>query len=346
MKLKLISTIFLLLVSTFSFAIEMQTILFNGQAEDFLKLDTVNTVTRYRDREVDSTCTREVPYNSYECHTETRYRQQCSWQPGRNVCQTEYENICRNVTRTRRECTTQRGQQRCRMTQPTQICRNGRCRTEPARRICEDGPARQVCNNVPYTERECTREPRQRCSQEPGRNVCSNVPYQENVCANVTRYRSESYSCRRTISEPYTVDRKVKADVDVQYKGATNNAEAELSFLLLESGDVAVDVADFSPVQKLVAVEKNLSIEEKPNRTLTSGNLLVQFLNKEKVLAPVSEGIKNVVLKTSEVLFNVGTISHPKKLKVELRIVRDGAFSSAKTILSESLSSDQFEIID
>ncbi len=344
--MKLWSALFLLLISTFASAGVEQTVHYSGQAEDFLKLDTINSVTRYRDREVDSTCTREVPYDSYECHNETRYRQECSWQPGRNVCSTQYERVCRDIRRTRRECTTQPGRQTCRMTEPTQICRNGRCRTEPARRICEDGPSRQVCNNVPYTERECNQEPRQVCTQQPGRNVCSDVPYQQNICGTVTRYRSESYACRRTISEPYIVDRKVSADFDVQYKGAVNNADSELSFMLLESGDVVLDVQDHSPVSKLLAVKKNLNIEEKPNKTLTTGDIQVQFFNKDKVLAPVSEGIANVDLTADSVNFSVGTISHPNKIKVFLKIVRDGAFSSAKTLVSETLSADQFTIVE
>lgn len=344
MKNLLWSSILVLLFTSSSFASESTTIDFYGQESDLLTLDTINTVTRYRDRVVDSTCTRQIPYQTQECGNETRYREECSWQPGRNVCRTEYQQVCRNVRRTRRECTNQPGQRRCRMTQPRQICRNGQCRTEPARRICEDGPSRQVCRNVNYNDRVCNREPRQVCNLEPGRNVCRNVSYQEYVCRNVTRYRSETYACRRTIQDPYEVNRKVSADVNIEYKGATRKADTSLIFNLLETGSLSIDIADNSPVDKLISVEKNLSINEEPDQTKTTGLITFKFFNKDKVLAPIKSGISSAGLSSSSAYFSIGKVSHPKKLNIHLKIVRDGLFSSPKTLLNKTLSSDHFSI--
>ncbi len=346
MKNLLWSAIAILIFSSSSFASDTSVIDFYGQENDLLTLDTTDTVTRYRDRVVDSTCTRQIPYQTQECANETRYRQQCDWQAGRNICNTTYENVCRNERRTRRECTNQPGQQRCRITQPTQICRNGRCRTEPGRRICDNGPSRQVCRNVNYNERVCNREPRRTCHFEPGRNVCTQVPYQEYICRDVTRYRTETYACRRNIQEPYQVNRKVSADVNVEYKGAIRNAQARLSFNLQDNGDVVFDILDQSPVSKLIAVEKNLSIDSQLDETKTTGTIQFQFFNKDNVLAPVNSGIAAAGLSSREAFFSIGKVSHPKRLKIQLRIVRDGPFSSPKTILNETLNSNQFVVKD
>jgi len=40
---------------------------FNGQEQELCELQQMLTETRYRTEEVDDTCTRQVPYDSYEC---------------------------------------------------------------------------------------------------------------------------------------------------------------------------------------------------------------------------------------------------------------------------------------
>lgn len=344
MKKFLWSLISILLICSPSFADDSSTVNYYGQESDVLTLDTINTVTRYRDRVVDSTCTRQIPYQTQECGNETRYRQECNYRQGRNVCQTTYQRVCHNERRTRRECRNQPGRRRCHMTRPTRICRNGRCHTEPARQICEDGPGRQVCRNIDYNEPVCRQEPRQSCHYEPGRNVCTDVPYQQYVCHDVTRYRSETYACRRTIQEPYQVDRKVSADVTIDYKGAIKNAQTKLNFQLLESGKIILDVEDHSPVSKLVAANKDLSIDAQDNETNTSGKITFRFYNKSNVLAPVQSGINSVGISQKELRFNIGKVTHANRIKVQLKIVRDGLFSSPKTILNKSLSLGQFAL--
>lgn len=157
--------------------------------------------------QVDETYTVQVPYEDTETYTEnvpytvnvpytdyeTDYRDeyQC-----RNV--TRYRNECNNVTRYRQECHNEQkcylvpgnGGQTCRDVQECGTNAQGQpiCKT---RRVCDgndDGPQQrcdmqQVCNSVPYTDRECRDVPYN--DQE-----CSNVrvPYRREV----TRYRDET----------------------------------------------------------------------------------------------------------------------------------------------------------
>ncbi len=129
-----------------------------------------------------------VPYSDYE--TEYRDEYQC-----RNV--TRYRNDCSNVTRYRQEC---RNEQRCYLVPGGgQQCRDvEECGTNAlgqrickTRRLCSDGDSgtsqrcdtQQVCNNVPYTDRECR-------DVAYNDQECSNVrvPYRREV----TRYREET----------------------------------------------------------------------------------------------------------------------------------------------------------
>tara|TARA_Y100000768_G_C23981441_1_gene686036 strand:+ start:72 stop:935 length:864 start_codon:yes stop_codon:yes gene_type:complete len=231
------------------------------------------------------------------------------------------------------------------MTRPQRICRNGRCRVEPPRRICQDGPPRQVCNNVPYTERVCNQEPRQSCHTTPGENICSNVPYQEYVCNDVTRYRNETYACNETIQEPYEFEKPVVANIDVKYSGATNTADSAFVFSLFEDGEVKVSASDYSSQDKLISYSKDLSLVEKPNKSVVSGEINFKFFNKERVLSPVSREIRNVTLNQQLTAFSIGKVFHPKKLRVRLKIENNGPRREI-VFLDKELSEDEFVIVE
>lgn len=158
---------YLLLFSLNSFASLEAPLRFNGQNAEPLKLEKVMKVTRSFPKEIETTCTRQVPYEVYRCHDVTRYRQECSWVPARQECRTEYDRQCRSVTRYREECT--RGPSR------------QECHTTPTRQVCTDRPSRQVCTQLPSRE-ECSTTPsRQVCTDRPSREVCTERPTRE-VC--------------------------------------------------------------------------------------------------------------------------------------------------------------------
>lgn len=161
----------LLLFTMNSFAQQVQQIeapmKFNGQNAETVKLEKVIKVVRPVPREVPSTCTRQVPYQTYACHDVTRYRQACHTVPADQECETEYDRQCRSVTRYRDECT--RGPSR------------QECSTTPTRQVCTDRPTHQVCTQIP-TRQECSTTPtRQVCTDRPSRQECTTTPTRE-VC--------------------------------------------------------------------------------------------------------------------------------------------------------------------
>jgi hypothetical protein len=335
------------LVALFAITVQTQaasseTIKFNGQNGDSLSLDIINTVVRYKDEVRDTTCTRQIPYETEECGYETRYRQECRFEPGRNVCRTEYENRCRTVTRYRQEC--RRGPDRrvCRTTDPRRICRNGTCRTEPGRRICDTKPGERICRRVPYQDRECTREPRQVCTWQPGRNVCNDVPYQEWVCRTVTRYRSEDYPCRRTFKVPYNFDRKVKADVEVTYKDQSINGLVDFIFSLTEDGDVTLKANDNSRKPVLVGVNKVVTPDVQDDETNTQANFSISLFDQETELAPIKKNIQSGGLSKTAAWFTVGKVTKPERLKVTVVITRKTILGNTRTPFSKVLTAQDF----
>ncbi len=334
-----------LLLSCFNlFGASNDSLQYRGQEEDQFTLNLTKSVTLYRTEYRDSTCTRQVPYTSEECSNETRYRQQCRWQAGQNICRTEYDRQCRTVTRHRRECSRQPGRRVCRNSEPQRICRNGRCFTEPSRRICENKPGREVCRQVPYQDRQCDSVPRRVCDREPGRNVCSQVPYQEYVCRNVTQYRSETYACQQPVQIPYTVDKEVVSDVVVRYQDKTDQASAKLNFQLLDNGQVTVKAIDTSDLPTFIRVQKSEQVNNQDGDISSQVEFQIKFIDQKKTISPVTKGISSVGLSPNSLWFSLGKVHQPKRLEIKATIVRDGLFSSAKVLFNKILNAEDLNI--
>lgn len=324
-----------------------KTINYEGQNADAFELISQITETRYRDEQRDSTCTRKVPYQARECGYETRYRQECRFEPGRNICRTVYDNVCRTVTRYRQQCTTKPGRQVCRDTPARKECRVNRqgqrvCRSVPGRRVCRTEPGRRVCRQVPYQDRVCDRRPRQECRWEPGRNVCRDVPYQEYVCRDVTRYRDEQYPCKVTVKVPYNVNIPVNADVEINYSDLTDRgAVATLTYAIDSEGELTMNFQDLTRSPLLVFLDKVVNPARGNDQINIDATYNFIFRNKNEVLSPVSQGINNVLLKKRSLAFNIGHIFNKEITSVKVKIVRDGPFSGPKTMFDKNMSIDE-----
>jgi hypothetical protein len=152
-----------------------------GMDRDYVELERYLEVTRYRNRQVQSTCYRQEPYQYRVCRNVTRYRRECRMVPGRRVCNTVY----------RRRCTVVNGQRRCRNV-PVQ-----QCRTTPSRRVCRD---------VPYTDRVCRYETRYRdvpytCWKTIREPYVANVLHIGRVEINYLNRSSEYHRYRVDINE-------------------------------------------------------------------------------------------------------------------------------------------------
>ena len=348
-----VSTIALLLtlMSSEVFAAQAQkSVTFEGQTGDAFELETVKVETRYRSEEVDSTCTRRIPYTVNECGYETRYRQECRWVPGHEDCRTEYDRVCRTVTRYRQECTRGRDRQECTTKPGGRVCRrvNGemQCRDKPPQRVCRTIPGERTCRRVPYTDRECDRVPRRRCTHVPGRNVCEQVPYQEYVCRDVTRYREEQYACRRTIQVPYSFNKKVTGEVSVAYNDQTQGAKAGLNFALTPEGQIKVAAQDQSERKTLIQMNKTIEQNDNQDEMDVIGSFSFIFLDQEAELAPIKENISAVHLNKNELRFKLGKVISPERLTLAIKITRKTILGNIREVMEKTFKATELELQD
>ena len=254
-----------------------ETFLYKGQAQESINLLWHKEGTLYRTEYRNATCTRQVPYEVYECNDVTRYRTECNTIPGRNNCRTVYDNVCRNVQRQRQECSNGPSRRVCSTTPARRSCHtrparercrmvNGerRCTTIPSAETCNTIPSRETCRNVAgarscrmvsYTDRECDRVSRQQCDWIPERRVCDDIPYQEEVCGDVTHYRSEDYACQEPYQVPYeAIIAKYNTNTKIQFMGASDQ-DIEFKITLDDSGKSVISLFNEAPNTDLVFVK-------------------------------------------------------------------------------------------
>lgn len=343
---KLILLALFALLSVGAHAEATKVINFDGQNSDSFELDLETEIIRYRDEQYQSTCERQIPYSERVCGYETRYRQQCHTEPGRNVCRTVNDQVCRNVTRTRRECTTGPARREC-TTVPNMVCRteNGRrvCSQQGTRQQCRNVPGAQTCRNVPYTDRVCTNQPRQVCDYQPPRQVCNSVPYQEYVCRDVTRYRTETYACTRTRQVPYSVERENVADVQVDYLDQNSETSgAELAFLLDKAGNVSLNVKEQSSNPALVFITKKQDIANSDDNLSTDARFNVTFIAKDGYLAPVRQAAEVSTADQHHLVLKTAKLVRPQDLRIVIKIKKKGFLGIGSYKFEKELSQGQF----
>lgn len=341
---KMIPVLLLLLSFTVS-AESTKEIMYEGQQFESLELDNKKIETRYRQEEVDDTCTRQIPYTENVCGNETRYRTQCRTQPGYNDCRNVNERVCRNVTRYREECRNTGGGRSCRTVPGRRQCRtlpNGtqRCRNLPSHEICTDKPPVRTCRNVPYNDRVCHNTTRRQCDWIPSRQVCEDVPYQEYVCRDVTRYRTETYACTRTIQVPYDVVAKLfEGKVDVQFRDVNQSSKANLIFNLDTEGKVSLKVKDLSETPALILAKKKVEATDNGDTLNINALYKLNFLDMNSILAPVKQPLSKFYLNETHLAFVMGNVLKPEGVKVTVLIKRKD-----KTILSKVLEANEFRL--
>ena len=314
-----------------TFASATKTVTFNGQNNESLTISYQDQETRYRDEVVNTTCTRQVP-NGVEqvCEQVLRYREQCHYEPGRQDC---------HYTPSREQCHTTPSRQECRYEQGGVVCsyENGRrvCRNEPGHQVCRTIPGQRVCQTIPgdYV-----------CTQIPGHNVCNQVPYYERVCHNETRYRTESYSCQRTVSVPYNVKIAHEALVDLTFDNAMNVATAELNVLFLADGEIKLATNKNDVL--VLAQKENLYTERNGDKYTTHASYRISFLPKERVLSPVRNPADQIQLTQDQLSFVIGKSFNPSQLKVYVRLHAKKTLFHKEIDVQRTFNGNELRMID
>jgi hypothetical protein len=357
-----LSVFYLLFFSLSTFAQIDSVINFHGQNGETVKIDQQVNVVRPAPFQVPDTCYNRIPYQSYECHNETRYRQQCQWIPESESCRMENDRVCRNVTRTRQECSQGPDRQVCHDVPGRQVCverptrrvchtnprgqescttvGGGReCHTTGGGRQCDRVPGERVCRQVTYTDQDCENVPRRRCERIPGRNDCQNIPYAEQVCGYETRYRKEPYACQRTEYRDVVTPKKLSGEVEVRFltNGLIEEFPLQVSLAAIdakfESFSLAVKLLA-EPKVLVVLKKKDIHSEETENEIKLDGEIILEIL-EPKMVAPVfPDSLKNPVFNSKDktlIINLVGGISAMGSL--ELHILNRPMIGKQKTVV-------------
>lgn len=308
-----------LLVSLNVQAGSKEEIKYYGQGTETLGLDIIKNETRYTYRDINTTCSRQIPHTSEVCGYETYYRQgSCHWESGDEVCSTEGGG---------RECHYEAGRTQCRT-------------NSSGREVCRDLPGHQICNNKPG---------RRVCHTTPGRQVCPQESYQEYECHDETTYTTETYACVQTIAEPYIVKRKVNASVGLSFKSLdVKEPKFLVSVELKESGEIALSAKNTSSSPALMFAKKIVEIDDSGDEDITvTASIEARVVDKATFLAPVTKGIKSVKLSTKGISFALGKIRNKKMISISLMIKKKGFIGIGRQkVIDKTLKATDFEITD
>ncbi|CBW26323.1 putative exported protein [Halobacteriovorax marinus SJ] len=324
---------FLGLMLTLNFnalATESATVDYDLQPTEEVTLEEVKAITLYRTEYVDSTCTRQEPYQDTQCGYETRYRNECHWVPGRNVCRTETDRQCRDVRRTRRECKPGRTRRECVNEPARRVCRtrNGveRCTNVPGRQRCRDVSGPQVCRNVPYTDRECSNVNRRVCDWVPARNECNSVPYQEYICRDVTRYRTVSYACKKPVQVPYQVDKKFSHTVSFEFTDKDQLGKAEINLSLNSSGNLVINYNNLRTETTYMQLMHKASevVLDNDSEKQTRETVKINFGNLKKLLKPMQATQKSLWMnKAGDFKLKLDKTNPLKKARIQIKVRKE-----------------------
>lgn len=314
------------------FASTFKTVTYNGQASENVNLSFTTDETRYRDQIVNSTCTRQVPDGVQQiCEQELRYRQECHYEPSRQDCHyTSSREEC-HYTPSRQECHTEGGGVVCTVENGRRICRN-----EPGHQVCRTIPGERICRTIPgeYV-----------CQTIPGRNICSQIPYYENVCHNETRYRTETYSCQKTISVPYT--EKINHDAQVEFIFENALGVSTANFNLEFSDDGVTNLKASANDVLILAQKESSSVEHGASDTYTThASYRIIFLPKQRVLSPVALPAEKVELTQDQLSFIIGKSFNPSQLKVTINIHAKRTLFHKEVDITRTFSGNELRMID
>lgn len=295
---------------------------FRGQNAESIQINQSVDVTRSVPYQVPDTCYNQIPYQSYECRNETRYRQDCQWIPESQRCWTENERVCRNVIRTRQECQNGPSREVCHnvpgrevcVERPTrQVCHTnsqgrqscttvggGRsCHMTPGSRECNTVPGERVCRNVSYNDQVCDNVPRRQCERVPGRNACQSIPYAQEVCGYETRYRAEPYACQRTEYRDVTTPKRLSGEIQVHF--ITNGLVEEFPLQVsvkasnskFERFETSIRLIK-EPKVLVILKKKVVEHQENENEISVNGEIVIEVVEARMIGPVFPKGLKDL----------------------------------------------------
>ena len=311
MNLKHVFLIATLFLSAQVFAQNIETIPFNGQTNFVAELFGEKTHTEYRAEQQPDTCSRQV-FSHYEnvCHNIPQ--QHCSSEP-RRTCRT-VAGACRTFQgQCRTHCNVVRGQRRC-----NRVC-------PPPQRRCE--PSRQVCSTT--NERVCRTTYRQECNQE-------------------ARYRTEYYSCTRTVQIPYEVfDYNIEAKVDIAVTNLPQDREInEMLSVELKGEDIELKLSQNNAplVAVLSAIKKHEALEGQIKTIHFEVEL--EVYTPEEIQKDMEEVVENISYVGDQLIMTLNKTQITEFDSVHLALTQDRFLFRNRALYDKVIPQNALESLD
>lgn len=300
----------------------------DGKKSEY-KVQTTAEVTRtvYHDKDVLTTCTREVPIGT---------RQECRYIPGDRQCHTVGGGEeCRMVDGGRecsvvgggRECNTVGGGQNCGLT-PSGY----KCHDVPGHQVCHDVPGREVCRDLPA---------RRECYQLPGRQDCYDTPGRQH-CETVTDYRTETYSCTQTISVPsQIVESEIINDVIVNVEINRQLPEGVGEVVELEQlNNKKLNLKSVTSTGKVLVYATQAQKEiSNTGRVIKLETIVsVKLVDAKVAFSAFSSPMSEITIDSDGFEITTGLIVDPASVRFDVDLSRNKLFGKDESVLKGALS--------
>ena len=204
------------------------------------------------------------------------------------------------------------------------------CRTVGGGQSCGLTPSGRVCHDLPSHEE---------CHTEPSRHVCHNEP----------RYRTEYYTCTKSVSVPYQVKLyDVQNNVVVNVADSTGLPAGLQEVLALSLSNEAVVLSSVRTTGKVLisATQSSQEISNNGQLKVIQTVVNVSMIDRLAAVGPFIGGISDITGDINTLQVTTGPITNLAAIQIELIAKKDRFLVSDKVVIQKILTVDDMELVN
>lgn len=215
-----------------------------------------------------------------------------------------------------------------------QVCRWERgdtvCRTVGGGQSCGLTPTGRVCHDLPS---------REECYTTPDRQVCTSEP----------RYRTEYYSCTKSISVPYQVklyDVQNNVVVNVANSATLPTGLQEVLALTLSNEALSLSGAKTTGKVLISATQSSQELSNNGQLKVIQTIVNISMIDRLAAVGPFIGGVSEITGDINTLQVTTGPITDLSAIKIELIAKKDRFLASDKVVIQKVLTMDDMELIN
>ena len=204
------------------------------------------------------------------------------------------------------------------------------CRTVGGGQSCGLTPSGRVCHDLPSHEE---------CHTEPSRHVCHNEP----------RYRTEYYSCTKSVSVPYQVKLyDVQNNIVINVANSTNLPAGLREVVALNLANEAVSLNAVRTTGKVLisATQSSQELSNNGQLKVIQTTVNVSMIDRLAAVGPFIGGISEITGDINTLQVTTGPITNLEAVKIELIAKKDRFLVSDKVVIQKVLTLDDMELVN